>query len=164
MNAKTIQTISGTAFWAHVISPNLRFAERDGDGEWSIDVANLDDLNKKKAQNNGLTIKNKGDEKGDFVTIRRKVRNKKGGLNRAPNVVDSQRRLITDTMIGNGSKVNVGYVPFEWNFGGKSGVSADLRAVQVTELVPYTTAVDDAFDVVPDGFTSDEAEDIPFSA
>jgi hypothetical protein len=155
------KVISGTAYWASVISPNTKF---DADGIWTIDVGNLDDLNKKKAQKDGLTVKNKGDEKEDFVTIKRKVRNNKGNLNRQPNVVDATKRLITETMIGNGSKVNVLYEPFEWNFGGKTGVSADLRAVQVTELVPYTTEEDDAFDVVPDGFTSDEAEDIPFSA
>ena len=149
------------AYWASVITPNTKF---DADGVWTIDVGNLDDLNKKKAQKDGLTIKNKGDEKEDFVTFKRKVRNAKGNLNRQPNVVDANKRLITETMIGNGSKVNVLYEPFEWNFGGKTGVSADLRAVQVTELVPYTTEEDDAFDVIPDGFTSDEAEDIPFSA
>jgi len=155
------KVISGTAYWASVITPNTKF---DADGVWTIDVGNLDDLNKKKAQKDGLTIKNKGDEKEDFVTFKRKVRNAKGNLNRQPNVVDANKRLITETMVGNGSKVNVLYEPFEWNFGGKTGVSADLRAVQVTELVPYTTEEDDAFDVVPDGFTSDEAEDIPFSA
>ncbi len=155
------KVISGTAYWASVITPNTKF---DADGVWTIDVGNLDDLNKKKAQKDGLTVKNKGDEKEDFVTIKRKVRNAKGSLNRQPNVVDANKRLITETMIGNGSKVNVLYEPFEWNFGGKTGVSADLRAVQVTELVPYSTEEDDAFDVVPDGFTSDEAEDIPFSA
>ena len=155
------KVISGTAYWASVITPNTKF---DADGVWTIDVGNLDDLNKKKAQKDGLTIKNKGDEKDDFVTIKRKVRNAKGNLNRQPNVVDANKTLITETMVGNGSKVNVLYEPFEWNFGGKTGVSADLRAVQVTELVPYTTEEDDAFDVVPDGFTSDEAEDIPFSA
>ena len=153
--------MSGTAYWASVITPNTKF---DADGVWTIDVGNLDDLNKKKAQKDGLTIKNKGDEKEDFVTFKRKVRNAKGNLNRQPNVVDANKRLITETMIGNGSKVNVLYEPFEWNFGGKTGVSADLRAVQVTELVPYTTEEDDAFTIVPDGFTSDEAEDIPFSA
>jgi hypothetical protein len=155
------KVMSGTAYWASVITPNTKF---DADGVWTIDVGNLDDLNKKKAQKDGLTVKNKGDEKEDFVTIKRKVRNNKGNLNRQPNVVDATKRLITETMIGNGSKVNVLYEPFEWNFGGKTGVSADLRAVQVTELVPYTTEEDDAFDVIPDGFTSDEAEDIPFSA
>jgi hypothetical protein len=155
------KVIAGTAYWASVITPNTKF---DADGVWTIDVGNLDDLNKKKAQKDGLTVKNKGDEKEDFVTIKRKVRNAKGNLNRQPNVVDANKRLVTDTMIGNGSKVNVLYEPFEWNFGGKTGVSADLRAVQVTELVPYSTEEDDAFNVVPDGFTSDEAEDIPFSA
>ena len=155
-----MSVISGTAYWASIQSPNTKFEPH----RWSINVGNLDAENKAIAEKDGLTVKNKGDEKEDFVTIKRKVRNAKGSLNRQPNVVAANKRLITDTMIGNGSKVNVLYEPFEWNFGGKTGVSADLRAVQVTELVPYSTDEDDAFDVVPDGFTSDEAEDIPFSA
>ena len=75
------KVISGTAYWASVINPNTKF---DADGVWTIDVGNLDDLNKKKAQKDGLTVKNKGDEKEDFVTIKRKVRNNKGNLNRQP--------------------------------------------------------------------------------
>ena len=53
------KVISGTAYWASVITPNTKF---DADGVWTIDVGNLDDLNKKKAQKDGLTVKNKGDE------------------------------------------------------------------------------------------------------
>lgn len=158
---KELKVVSGTAYWASVIVPNTRY---DPDGVWTIDVGNLDDLNKKKVQEEGLTIKNKGDEKGDFVTIKRNVRNKKGGFNKAPSVMDSNKRMLTETMIGNGSKVNVGYVPFDWNFGGNPGVSGDLRTVQVTDLVPYLAAEDEAFDIVPDGYISEEVGDIPFSA
>ena len=60
---KELKVVSGTAYWASVIVPNTRY---DPDGVWTIDVGNLDDLNKKKVQEEGLTIKNKGDEKGDF--------------------------------------------------------------------------------------------------
>ncbi len=56
--------ISGTAFWAHVLTPNTRF---DPDGEWSIEICNLDATNKKIAEDDGLSIKNKSDDRGDFV-------------------------------------------------------------------------------------------------
>ena len=142
------KVISGTAYWASVITPNTKF---DADGVWTIDVGNLDDLNKKKAQKDGLTVKNKGDEKDDFVTIKRKVRNAKGNLNRQPNVVDANKTLITETMVGNGSKVKVLYKPFDWKFAGKSGTSLDLQAVQVIDLVPYG----EDFDVSDGGYVAE---------
>ena len=48
--------ISGEAYWAHVITPNTKF---NPDGEWSIEVCNLNAKNKKVAEADGLTIKNK---------------------------------------------------------------------------------------------------------
>jgi hypothetical protein len=72
---------------------------------------------------------------------------------------------MTNTLIGNGSKVNVHYTTYEWEFKGRAGVSADLRAVQVVELIPYNTEADEAFDVVDGAFVSDEGdEDIPFAS
>ena len=130
-----------------------------------MDVADLDKKALDSIKKDGLSIKNKGDERGDFITIKRKVRRKDGSLNRAPDLVDGQKRTMTNTLIGNGSKVNVHYTTYEWEFKGRQGVSADLRAVQVTELVPYNTEADEAFDVVDGGFVSEEGdEDIPFAS
>jgi hypothetical protein len=157
-----MSVISGTAYWAAITNPNTTF---DSDGVWSVDVANLDKKALDSIKNDGLSIKNKGDDRGDFITIKRKVRRKDGSLNRAPDLVDGQKRTMTNTLIGNGSKVNVHYTTYEWEFKGRPGVSADLRAVQVTELVPYNTEADEAFDVVDGGFVSEEGdEDIPFAS
>lgn len=152
-----MSVIKGNAHWASITSPNTTF---DSDGVWTVDVGNLDEKNKKIAQADGISIKNKGDDRGDFVTIKRKVRRKDGNLNKAPEVVDAQKRTMIGTLIGNGSEVNVLYSTYEWEFGGKSGVSADLRAIQVTNLVPYNTDADadEAFGVVEDGFVSKEAD------
>ena len=65
-------------------------------------------------------------------------------------------------LVGNGSKVNVLYTTYEWKYAGKEGVSADLKKVQVVELIPYQGDADDAFDVIPDGYSSDEK--IPFAS
>jgi|TARA_Y100000310_G_scaffold79311_1_gene76030 hypothetical protein len=154
--------ITGTAYWAAITNPNTTF---DSDGIWSIDVANLDKKNLEIVKKDGLAIKNKGDDRGDFVTVKRRVRRKDGSLNRAPDLVDGQKRTMTNTLIGNGSKVNVHYTTYEWEFKGRAGVSADLRAVQVVELIPYNTEADEAFDVVDGAFVSDEGdEDIPFAS
>ena len=39
-----MSVISGEAYWAHIITPNTKF---NPDGEWSIEVCNLNAKNKK---------------------------------------------------------------------------------------------------------------------
>jgi len=157
-----MSVISGIAYWAAITNPNTTF---DSDGVWSIDVTNLDKKNLAIVKKDGITLKNKGDDRGDFVTVKRRVRRKDGSLNRAPDLVDGQKRTMTNTLIGNGSKVNVHYTTYEWEFKGRAGVSADLRAVQVVNLIPYNTEADEAFDVGYGAFVSGEGdEDIPFAS
>ena len=48
-----MSVISGTAYWASIISPNTTF---DSDGTWSIDVGNLDADNKALAIVTGKLI------------------------------------------------------------------------------------------------------------
>ena len=138
--------ISGKAFWASISSPNETF-----EPVWSLDVA-LDATNKAKVQGLGLPIKNKADERGDFVTIKRKVFRKDGSKNDQPALKDAQKNPMGNTLVGNGSDVNVLFKTFEWEYAGKSGVSADLQAVQVVNLIPYGDGED--FDVVPNGYSS----------
>ena len=159
-----MSVIKGNAYWASIVSPNTTY---DSDGVWSIDVGNLDKKNIEIAKNDGLEIKNKGDDRGDFVTVKRKVRRKDGSMNKAPEVKDAQKRTMINTLIGNGSEVNVLYSTYEWEFKGRSGVSADLRAIQVTNLVPYNVDADadEAFEIVPDGFVSNESdEEVSFAS
>jgi hypothetical protein len=153
-----MSVIKGSAYWAHVISPNTKF---DSDGVWSIDVGNLDKKNIEIAKNDGLEIKNKGDDRGDFITAKHQVRRKDGSMNKAPEIKDAQKRTMIGTLIGNGSEVNVLYGTYEWDFNGRSGTSADLRAVQVINLVPYNVDADadESFEVVPDGFVSNESDE-----
>ena len=156
-----MSVINGTAYWASITSPNTTF---DADGTWSIDVGNLDADNKAIAEKDGLAIKNKNDDRGDFVSIKRNVKRKDGNLNSAPEVLDAQKRTMMSTLVGNGSKVNVLYSTYEWKFKGRAGVSVDMKKVQVVDLVPYQGDADDAFDVVPDGYSADADEKIPFAS
>ena len=146
--------ISGDAYWAHVITPNTKF---NPDGEWSIEVCNLDDTNKKIAKSDGLTIKNKGDERGDFVTLKQYARTKDGTF-RPMSVKDAQRNLFpNDKRVGNGSKINASYYPKVYTqYGG--GVKGYLQGVQVVNLVEYNT---DDFEVVEGGYVNNE-NSIPF--
>ena len=153
-----MSVISGKAFWASVVSPNTTF-----EPVWSIDVT-LDAENKAIVEADGLKVKNKGDERGDFVTIKRKVQGKTRE-NNPPVVVDAQKRPFPEGVkIGNGSVVNVQYKPYEWTWKGNSGIGADLSKIQVIELEEYQDNDDEDFDVVPSGYSGvDKLDDeVPF--
>ena len=64
--------ITGKAYWASVQQPNTTF-----EPEWGIDIL-VDDNNREAIQADGLTIKNKDDERGDFVHIRQRVKRRDG--------------------------------------------------------------------------------------
>ena len=68
------------------------------------------------------------------------------------------KRPFTD-LVGNGSKVAVKYFVREWEYAGKSGTTADLKAVQVLEHIAYGDGED--FDIVESsvGGDIDEVED-----
>ena len=158
LNMNNDNIISGKAFWVSIATPNTTF---NSDGVWSVDVSQLDEKNMAKATEQGLAIKNKGDDRGNFITAKRNVKRKDGNMNKQPAVRDSANKDISQTLIGNGSDVNVLYSTYEWNFSGKAGVSADLHGIQVTNLIPYAPRIDadDAFEVVADGFVTENSED-----
>ena len=65
-------------------------------------------------------------------------------------------------MIGNGSEVNVKFHTFNWTYNNKSGIGADLDAVQVVKLVEYGADfddIDDGYVVDDDGSSKSEWED-----
>lgn len=150
-NAK-LQTkiISGKVFWASVIEPNTTY-----EPAWQVDVC-LTPATKKIVEGDGLTVKNKGDDRGDFITLKRKVLRQDGTKRQAPVVKDSQNNPWNGQLIGNGSVCNIKYTPYEWSRSGKSGVSADLTAIQVVDFVGYTK---DDFEAV-DGYTIDSDREV----
>lgn len=147
--------ITGKCHYASITEPNTKF-----DPVWSIQVEVNDD-NREVVEKSGLKVANKGDERGDFVTIKRKVHRKDGTQRNAPLVMDSQNnRWNNDKKIANGSTVNVKAIPYEWDYAGKSGVSADLAAVQIVDFIEYTGNQQDFAPV--DGGYVQEAEAVPF--
>ena len=147
--------ITGKCHYASITEPNTKF-----DPVWSIQVEVNDD-NREVVEKSGLKVANKGDERGDFVTIKRKVHRKDGSQRNAPLVMDSQNnRWNNDKKIANGSTVNVKAIPYEWDYAGKSGVSADLAAVQIVDFIEYTGNQQDFAPV--DGGYVQEAEAVPF--
>jgi hypothetical protein len=154
-----VNIISGKAYWASITSPNTTY-----EPVWSVDVC-LDKDSKKKIESLGLAVQNKGDDRGDFVKIKRKVNKKDGNPRQSPVIKDSQNNDWDGSLIGNGSLVNVKFSTYDWTYAGKSGVATDLMGVQVVDLVPYGGDGSN-FDAVDGGYTvpasSQEGEEVPF--
>jgi hypothetical protein len=125
---------------------------------WSIQVE-VNDSNRDIIEGAGLPITDKGDDRGEFVTIKRKVMRKDGTERKAPIVKDSQNNLWDGKKIANGSVVNVKAIPFDWDYAGKTGISADLAAVQVVDFIEWTGNED--FDVVEGGYVNEQ--ETPFA-
>jgi hypothetical protein len=155
--AFNMPVLSGKAHWASISSPNTTF-----EPVFTIDLS-LEGDQLEQAKKLGLKVKNKNDDRGQFVTIKRKLKRKDGTDNKAPSLKDGNKRDITGTLVGNGSDVNVLFKTYEWEYAGNTGIGTDLQAVQVVNLVPYGD--DDDFDVVPGGYNAEDAsfdDDIPF--
>jgi len=133
--------VSGKVYWASIQAPNTTY-----EPEWGLDML-VDDNNRKAFEADGVDIKNKGDERGDFVHIRQKVSRRDGTQNDAPVVMDGQKKPFKE-LVGNGSIANVQYTPFEWAMNGKSGVSPILKRVQIVEHVAYAGGNAEDFDVI----------------
>jgi|TARA_R110001632_G_scaffold117850_1_gene230016 hypothetical protein len=144
--------ITGKCHYASITEPNTKF-----DPVWSIQVEVNDD-NRSTIEGANLPVSNKGDDRGDFVTIKRKVLRKDGSQRQPPIVKDSENNLWNGKLIANGSTVNVKAIPFDWNYAGNSGVSADLAAVQVVDFIEYTSGED--FEPVEGGYVQEES--VPF--
>ena len=159
--ANNVHIVSGKAHWASVLAPNTTY-----EPVYSIDLE-LDDDTKCLIENLGLSIKNKGDGRNDFVTIKRKLYKKNGDERPAPTVKDSANNSWNDQLIGNGSQVNVKFATYDWTYAGKSGVGADLMAVQVVDLVPYGNSndfesIDDGYVVKSSSSSQQQEEAVPF--
>ena len=136
--------ISGKAYWAAITSPNTTFEPK-----WQIDIT-LDAAAKAKVEADGLTIRNKGDDRGDFVSLKRNVTRASGQENQQPTLKDRSNRTMD----------NVKYRPYDTNWKGKAGKNADLREIQVVNLISYGDSED--FDVLDEA--EESFDDIPLAS
>lgn len=140
-----VHIISGKAYWASILSPNTTY-----EPVYSVDVC-LDEDTKSLVESLGLNVQNKGDDRGDFVKIKRKVYKRDGSERPAPIVKDSQNNNWDGSLIGNGSMVNVKFATYDWEYNKKTGVASDLMGVQVVDLISYGDNKD--FSAVEGGYT-----------
>jgi len=138
---------TGIAMWAYTKQADTKF-----DPCWRVTLL-LSDDEAKKLKAAGLKVKRNDDDVYEYK-FKRNVDKKKAGAvvgeNPPPRVVDAGKNTFNG-IIGNGSIVNVQFAPFAWEYKGKKGLSADLQAIQIVDLVAYAGGGDqdsDEFDVV----------------
>lgn len=120
--------IKGIANWANVQQPNTTF-----EPVWSVDLT-VDAEVAKALRKAGLKVKETAD--GYVFKVKRKVNRRDGTQNQKPDVFDETGQR-TDVLVGNGSIVIATIQPYEWKNTFGQGTSADLKAVQIVNLIPY---------------------------
>ncbi len=135
--------VQGTLYWAHVRKPNPI-----SDREQYTAVLALNDSDTTRLKELGANIQNKGDERGNYVTMKSTF---------APRIVDAKKKEMDGkVLIGNGTKANVVIHVYEWSYAKKKGVSIGMDVIQVTELVTFEaiSLLDET-----DGYTEDSTDE-----
>lgn len=131
--------LHGKIYYAKILGAPQK-AYNPGELEWAFDVS-IDEATKEKLLSENLPktkIKNKGDERGDFIQFKRRSITMEGEPAKPYEVVDRKGQPWDQTtLIGNGSEVNVKYLINEWTFNKTKGFKANALAVQVWEHIPY---------------------------
>lgn len=123
--------VSGTALWAFTNILDTKYEPC-----WRINVV-MDDEEANKLKELKLKVKRNDEGKYEYK-FKRKLNKANGeGTNPAPRVVDAAKEPF-EGIIGNGSKINVQFGVYKWKNSFGAGIGADLQAVQVVDLVPYS--------------------------
>lgn len=130
--------LQGKAYWAKIVGPPQPGYDKTK-REWSFDVA-IDEATAQQLAEFGCEhkIKNKGDDRGDFVQFKRPEFNRQGEPVTPYKVFDAHKKpWPDDVLIGNGSEIRVIYAVNEIEFGGKKHIKPSAIKIQVVNLVPY---------------------------
>ena len=132
------QILEGLAMYAFVHAPDKGNTKHRIPPSYKIEVCFDKPEQLTKAQSLGLNIREaQGQFEFPYVSFRSKV--KEGRT--PPRIMDAQRNPIPSSiLIGNGSRVRVRFLPFEY---GAGEISAILQDTQVLELIKYEPPKDD---------------------
>ena len=111
-------------FWASTAEPNPM------SGKFQVDIADLRKDTVEKLEELGVDVKNKGDERGFFVTCKSQY---------PIDCYDTEGSPIKGNVIGNESVGDVVVTPYPWKFRNKEGVNLGISKIVVTELNAYET-------------------------
>jgi len=144
--------IQGTAYWAKIVGAPVPGYDKS-QKEWTFDLA-IDDDTVEKLTELGCKdqIRNKNDDRGNFITFKRRAVTREGEPAKPFFIVDNMKREWDGkTRIGNGSILNVKFAVNDITYQGKTRPKASAISIQVWKHVPYDN---DEFPVNEDGAES----------
>lgn len=126
------------AHWAKIGKPEKKYKSKDT--QWAINA--VCDIKVAKAwQKKGYAQKVRtmeiDGEDAPYIYLTKPTHRRSGEGNKPVKVFDKYGKDIDPDTIGNGSKVNIQYRVYDWDFEGDKGTKAELVAVQVVELIAY---------------------------
>jgi len=138
--------VEGVAYWASVTTPNTTYTP-----VYTVNLVVSDEV-ANDFRSRGFTVKEM--EEGPALLIKRKVNGPNGMVRPAPKLLDQNKQPLS-VSVGNGSKVKVQYKEWESTWNGTLYKGLDFQAMQVLELVEYSSPDGAEFDIV-DGEDGDE--------
>lgn len=111
-----------TLYWAFLNEKN------DLSDKYQVDLCNLSDAQVEKLEDLGLVVRNKGDDRNNYITAKSA---------RYPITPYTTSGDEIHDKVANGSKASVLFDTYEWNFKNKTGVSMGIKKLIVTDLIPY---------------------------
>ena len=135
--AKEISYIRGKLFWAKVLGDPVPNYNKDGN-EWVFDLA-LDADGVKQAKGlKKLTIKDKDDDRGQFLTFKQKELRANGEPNQPIRIMDAAGKdWDPNEKIGNGTVADVKFEIRDYGVGKYPGIYP--RAIRILDHVAYKT-------------------------
>jgi len=121
-----IKFVDVTLYWAFLTEKN------DLSDKYQVDLCNLTDQQVEKLEDLGLVVRNKGDDRGNFLTAKSA---------RYPITPYTTSGDEIHDKVANGSKASVLFDTYEWNFKNKTGVSMAVKKLIVTDLIAYESEV-----------------------
>ena len=121
--------VAATYFWAQTDKIN------DMSGKYQVNIGKLSDRAVEALEANGIDVKNKGDDQGNFITVK----------SANPIKIQDSDGLPLVANVGNGStgRAVIGF--YDWTYKSKSGRSPSLNRMIVDDLIEYgdAAAIDD---------------------
>lgn len=137
MADKATVFVTGKLTWAKVL-PHQLAKNFDGNGkEWSFDLS-LDDTSFLKTHKLTDRIKDKDDDRGKFIHLRKPEFDREGKAQSPYRIVDSSGQTWDSGELGNGTKADVKLQITDYGAGKKKGIYA--LAIRVQDHVPYESS------------------------
>lgn len=147
---KATEFLSGKLYWAKVLGeprPNYSGDAREWTFEFEPDEDGLEKIKKHKLTDR---LKDKYEDRGKYLTLKKSEFNKDGNPNPPIRIYDSgDNEWDRQTLIGNGSTADVKLDIRDYGVGKKKGVYP--VAIRVTDLVPYQSSEFGGMDKGEDG-------------